>query len=230
LGAFLLGKPQSAFVPTSVLVTNLSVHFKWGREAYFIWVTTLDEGRPVQDAQVAGHDCSGKTLWAGQADAQGIVRVGKLPSQEALAECPYEGNLHHCDDKQIMAINRLNGGLFVTARLVDDFSFTHSSWDRGIEPWRFQLPLTNARETVIAHTILDRSLLRAGDIIHMKHLLREQTLHGFSRVPDDQLPNRVSIRPVGSEEKYTLPLHWEAAGSAENPWAIPRGPSSVATR
>jgi alpha-2-macroglobulin len=47
LGASLLGKPQSLFVPTSVLVTNLSVHFKWGRETSLIWVTTLDEGRPA---------------------------------------------------------------------------------------------------------------------------------------------------------------------------------------
>jgi hypothetical protein len=62
LGAFLLGKPQSAFIPTSVLVTNLSVHFKWGRQASLIWVTTLDEGRPGHDAQVAVHDCTGKTL------------------------------------------------------------------------------------------------------------------------------------------------------------------------
>jgi hypothetical protein len=30
LGASLLGKPQPLFVPTSILVTNLAVHFKWG--------------------------------------------------------------------------------------------------------------------------------------------------------------------------------------------------------
>jgi uncharacterized protein YfaS (alpha-2-macroglobulin family) len=223
LGAFLLGKPQSMFVPTAVLVTNLAVHFKWGREASLIWVTTLDQGRPVPEALVAVHDCAGKTLWSGQTDAQGIARVGKLPPRESLAECPYEGNLYHYDYRQTMAINRLDGGLFVTARLDDDFSFTHSSWDRGIEPWRFQLPLANEREAIIAQTILDRSLLRAGDTVHMKHLLREQTLHGFSLVPDEQVPNRVSIRHVGSEEKYELPLRWEAGGIAENTWAIPRG-------
>jgi hypothetical protein len=132
LGASLLGKPQSMFVPTSVLVTNLSVHFKWGREASLIWVTTLDEGRPVHEAQVAVHDCKGQTLWAGATDNQGIARVGMLPLQEALAACPYEGNLPHYDSQQTLAINRLDGGLFVTAALANDFSFAHSSWDRGI--------------------------------------------------------------------------------------------------
>jgi len=223
LGASLLSKPQSVFVPTSVLVTNLSVHFKWGREASLIWVTTLDEGRPVPDAQVAVHDCIGKILWSGQTDAQGIARVSKLPSQEALAECPYDGNLYHYDYKQAMAINRLDGGLFVIARLDNDFSFTHSSWNRGIEPWRFQLPLGDAREAIIAHTILDRSLLRAGETVHMKHILREQTLDGFALVSREQAPNRVSIRHVGSEEKYDLPLRWEAGTVAESTWAIPRG-------
>jgi hypothetical protein len=74
LGASLLGKPQSMFVPTAVLVTNLSVHVKWGREASLIWVTMLDEGRPVHEAQVAVHDCTGKTLWAGPTDARDRTR------------------------------------------------------------------------------------------------------------------------------------------------------------
>jgi uncharacterized protein YfaS (alpha-2-macroglobulin family) len=223
LGASLLGKPQSLFVPTSVLVTNLSVHFKWGRETSLIWVTTLDEGRPVPAVQVAVHDCTGKTLWGGQTDAQGLARVSKLPSQQSLVECPYDGNLHHYDYKQTMAINRLDGGLFVTARLADDFSFVHSSWDRGIEPWRFQLPFANESEAIIAHTILDRALLRAGDTVHMKHILREQTLGGLAEVPHDQVPNRLAIRHVGSDEQYELPLTWEARGIAENTWVIPNG-------
>ncbi|MGH8065828.1 MAG: alpha-2-macroglobulin family protein [Candidatus Entotheonellia bacterium] len=223
LGASLLGKPQTMFVPTSVLVTNLSVHLKWGREASLIWVTALDAGRPVADAQVAVHDCAGKMLWGGQTDAQGIARVGKLPSQEALAECPYNGNLYHHDYKQAMAINRLDGGLFVIAKLDNDFSFTHSSWDRGIEPWRFQLPLGNERGVISTHTILDRSLFRAGDTVHMKHILREQTLDGFALVPQEQAPNHLSIRHVGSEEKYALLLRWEAGGIAENTWTIPKG-------
>ena len=223
LGASLLGKPHSMFVPTSVLVTNLAVHFKWGGEASLIWVTTLDEGHPVPAAQVAVHDCQGTTLWAGPTDAQGIARVGRLPPQGSLAACPYEGNLQHYDSQQTLAINRLDRGLFVTATLADDFSFVHSSWDRGIEPWRFQLPLTDEREASITHTVLDRSLFRAGDMVHMKHILREQTLHGFSKGPDEQLPNRVSIRHVGSQEQYPLPLSWDAEGIAESSWAIPKG-------
>jgi alpha-2-macroglobulin len=223
LGAALLGKPQSMYVPTSVLVTNLSVHFKWGRETSLIWVTTLDEGRPVPGARVAVHDCQGKTLWGGRSDGQGIARVDILPPQESLAECPYEGNVFHSDYKQAMAINRLDGGLFVTAALADDFSFVHSSWDRGLEPWRFQLPSASDHDVIMVHTILDRPLFRAGDTVHLKHILRQQTLQGFSPVADAQHPSRVAIRHVGSDEKYEFPLRWDDVGVAEDTWTIPKG-------
>jgi alpha-2-macroglobulin len=56
----------------------------------------------------------------------------------------------------------------------------------------------------------------------MKHLLRQQTLRGFAGVSADQTPNRVSIRHVGSEEKYVMPLRWETGGIAESLWAIPK--------
>ncbi|HJX59806.1 MAG TPA: alpha-2-macroglobulin, partial [Thermodesulfobacteriota bacterium] len=57
LGSSLLGSPKPMFVPTAVLVTNLSVHFKWGRESSLVWVTTLDTGEPVKDAVVTVRDC-----------------------------------------------------------------------------------------------------------------------------------------------------------------------------
>jgi alpha-2-macroglobulin len=223
LGAALLGKPEPMYVPTSVLVTNLSVHFKWGRETSLIWVTTLDEGRPVPEARVAVHDCQGNTLWSGRTDGQGIARIDSLPSQASLAECPYGGNVFHFDYKQATAINRLAGGLFVTAALADDFSFVHSSWDRGLEPWRFQLPSASDDDAVTAHTVLDRSLFRAGDTVHLKHILRQRTLHGFASVADALRPNRAVVRHVGSDETYELSLHWDDVGVAENTWTIPKG-------
>jgi uncharacterized protein YfaS (alpha-2-macroglobulin family) len=223
LGASLLGKPRPLYVPTSVLVTNLAVHFKWGRETSLIWVTTLDAGQPVPDAGVAVHDCAGKTLWHGQTDTQGLARVNALPKPEALRHCPYEGELFHFDYRQTTAINRLDGGLLVTARLEDDFSFVHSSWNRGIELWRFQLPSSSDPDLIVAHTVFDRPLYRAGDVVHMKHVLRQQVLNGFALVPEAHHPRRLAVRHVGSEETYELPLSWNGQGSAESFWSIPKG-------
>ena len=49
----------------------------------------------------------------------------------------------------------LGGGLFVMAQTSDDMAFVHSSWDDGIEPWRFQLPYESYSGPYIAHTIFD---------------------------------------------------------------------------
>ena len=66
LGAALLGKRAPLYVAAGALVTNLSAHFKWGRESSLVFVTTLDKGEPVPNASVAIRDISGKDTMAGK--------------------------------------------------------------------------------------------------------------------------------------------------------------------
>ena len=99
LGESLLDKKAPMFVRTGVLVTNLGVHFKRGRENGLVWVTTLDRGKPVDGADVAVNDCNGVRLWAGRTDAQGLARVPRIDS----------------DPDKCAA----DMGLFVTARRAD---------------------------------------------------------------------------------------------------------------
>ena len=221
LGASLLDPPRPMFVPTAALVTNLSVHFKWGRESSLVWVTRLDTGEPVKGAAVTVRNCQEKVLWRGTTDANGIARIGiALPSPEDLPRCDYRADGR--DYSQMGALQSLWGGLFITARLSDDMSFVHSSWDEGIEPWRFQLPYGSDAGATMAHTIFDRTLLRAGETVHMKHLLRRHTMNGFSMVPAARMPNLVSIEHEGSGQKYEFPLTWSANGISETTWSIPK--------
>ncbi|MGH7962197.1 MAG: alpha-2-macroglobulin family protein, partial [Candidatus Binatia bacterium] len=224
LGAALLGKPQPMYVPTAALVTNLAVHFKWGRDASLIWVTTLDEARPVPGAWVAVQDCQGTVLWKGETDKQGMARVGPLPAEGALQRCSWPDAAfdNFYDFLQIQALRFLSGGLFITAQTASDVSFVHSSWNDGIESWRFEVPEENYAGPVVAHTVFDRSLFRAGETVHMKHLLRVQTLLGFSPASIEERPTLVSIRHTGSDEKYEFPVQWQGAGVAENTWPIPK--------
>ena len=207
LGAALLGAPKPMFVPTAVLATNLSVHFKWGLESSLVWVTALDTGKPVSQAAVVIRDCAGKSLWEGQSARDGVARTQGLPPR---------GKSLQCGD------HLLEGGLLVSAQLGDDMAFVHSSWNDGIEPWRFQLPTEYEASLITAHTIFDRTLLRAGETAHMKHLLRRHVSSGFSRVPDDQRPGTVVLTHAGSDQKYEIPLRWDPAGIAETAWKIPR--------
>ncbi len=220
LGTSLLGSPRPMYVPTAALVTNLSVHFKWGRESSLVWVTTLDTGDPVRDAAVTVKDCQEKVLWRGKTDVSGIARIREPLSSEGLPQCPRKVDGY--DSPQMGALQSLWGGLFITAQTAEDMSFVHSSWDEGIEPWRFQLPEESYLDPIIGHTIFDRTLLRAGETVHMKHILRQHTTKGFSMVPKTQMPYLVSIQHDGSEQKYEFPLNWDANGIAETTWPIPK--------
>ena len=183
LGSRLLAKPAPMYVPAAALVTNLSAHFKWGKASSLVWVTTLDKGEPVPGASVTLRDCAGKRLWEGKTDDRGLA---KIPS--AL---PSEDNLRRCSDKQEVeeytpALSGLRGGLFVFARAGQDLTFTHSSWNQGIEPWRFNVPTgTSAdRLSVLAHTVFDRTLFRAGEEVRMKHFVRQRSPRGLFIPPE----------------------------------------------
>lgn len=207
LGAALLGKPRPMFVSTTALVTNLSVHLKWGIESSLVWVTTLDKAKPVNNSSVQIRNCKGEVLWEGQTDPNGIARVDKLPDQNEIVRCSNDP---------------LDTGLFVTARLGEDLAFVHSSWDEGIEPWRFQLPMEYDDRLIAAHTVFDRTLLRAGETVHMKHFLRRHVSAGFAPFPEEKRPKTIIIQHVGSNQKYELAVQWDSSGIAESTWAIPK--------
>ncbi|MCV2361389.1 alpha-2-macroglobulin [Paucibacter sp. TC2R-5] len=213
LGRSLLDKDAAMYVRTGVLVTNLGVHFKWGRENSLVWVTTLDRGQPVPQADVVVNDCAGKPLWSGRSDAQGLAKI-------PLALVQPDWNDRRCVAER---------GFFITARKADadikkpgDMAFVFSNWNRGIENWRFGLPTSNGPEPdARAHTVLDRSLLRAGETVSMKHFFRLQTLQGLRLARPEQLPDRVKLTHQGSGEQISLPLTWPTARSSLSQWQIP---------
>ena len=212
LGNALLDQPAPMYVRTSALVTNLAVHVKVGRENGAVWVTTLDEGKPVANADVRISDCFGKELWRGRTGADGVAPVAR----QLDAQC---GNERWEE--------RLVDGLFVSARAPDrkgrpDMAFALTSWNDGIEPFRFNLPVdTDTVATMRAHTVFDRTLFRAGQTVAMKHLIRVETGKGLALPPARDLPNRVRIMHQGSGQEFRFPLAWRAEGSAETSFAIP---------
>jgi len=220
MGAHLLDPPAPLFIPAAALTTDMAAHFKWGREYSLVWVTSLEKGTPVAGAAVVIRDCKGKALWQGKTDRTGVALIKtRLPHPDEVSRCSGKVNYREAPH----ALSNLGGGLFVFARSGADMTFTHSSWDEGIEPWRFQLPTGgyNGEEGVVAHTILDRPLFRAGETAHMKHILRTHTSGGFALLPAAKLPDTLAIQHLGSDQTYRLPLRRHANGSAETDWKIP---------
>ena len=212
LGDALLAAKGPMYARTGALVTNLGVHFKRGRSSSLVWVTTLDRGRPVAGARVAVNDCKGQPVWTGSTDARGIAAIPR-------GFDPLWGDEKGCLSSE---------GWFVTARSgpagSEDLAFVFSHWNRGIEPWRFNLPHGEGTEPDRrAHTVFDRTLFRAGETVSMKHFLRVQTERGLALPPADQLPQTLRITHLNSGAEVRLPLAWPRGGrSAESQWAIPK--------
>ncbi|MBF8272996.1 MAG: alpha-2-macroglobulin [Magnetococcales bacterium] len=206
LGLALHGAAKPYHVQTAALVTNMAAHFFHGRESSLVWVTALDSGLPVPEAQVTVADCTGKMFAQGTTDKEGLLRIKQeLPPSFKLPECP--------------------GGeraFSIAARLGEDVTFVMSSWSQGIERWNFNLPGPHAEKPYLAHTVLDRSLLRGGETVHMKHWIRKHDRQGFSLLEKKSLPKKVTLRHAGGEAEYSLPLTWDDMGTAENRFEIPK--------
>jgi uncharacterized protein YfaS (alpha-2-macroglobulin family) len=201
LGAALLAKPKPMYVRTGALVTNMAVHFKSGRESGAVWVTSLDTAAPVADAAIRVSDCIGRELWRGSTGANGVASIPQ--NLQRGAKCADEAP-----------------AFFVSARKGNDLSFALSDWQNGIEPWRFNVQQGSAgEESVVAHTVFDRPLFRAGETVSMKHFVRMETQAGLAAV--SRAPARVRISHSASGTDVELPITFSARGTAHGSWKVP---------
>ena len=200
LGSALLATPKPMYVRAAALVTNLAVHLKSGKDNALVWVTALDSGKPVADAEVRISGCDGKSLWQGKTDSLGRALV-----DQALARPNCRGS----------------NFLFASARLNGDYSFVRSDWNEGIEPWRFGVETWGSTGDFKIHSILDRSLFRLGQTVSMKHIARSRNSKGFALPDLASLPTKLVIRHNESGTEFTQPVSWDAQGTAVNSWKVP---------
>ena len=204
LGAALLGHGGTRYVATGALVTDMGVHFQWGRGRSLAWVTHLADAKPVGGARIAVSDsCSGRLLATATTDATGRATIGDvLPVPADYGDCKYG-----------------QAPLMVSARSADDYSFTLTAWSKGITPGDFSLTMDRGDDRTAWHTIFDRTLFRAGETVHMKHVIRARTDAGFgpAALPKDPA---VVIRHLGSDQTYEIATTLGRDGIGETTWTI----------
>ncbi|WP_442678771.1 alpha-2-macroglobulin family protein [Sphingomonas sp. ASY06-1R] len=206
LGLALLGRPATRYVSAAALVTNMAVHFKWGRGTSLAWVTALDTGKPVADALISVTDsCNGRTLASAKTDRTGRLQIRNLPDPSTTDSCESDEG----------------APLIVVARKDGDLSFALTSWGEGIRPWNFDLPYGWSAPEPILHTIFDRTLLRAGETVHMKHVYRRQTLSGFRS--GGAVRGTLQLKHRGSDMQFDVPVTLDRAGIGESAWTPPKG-------
>jgi uncharacterized protein YfaS (alpha-2-macroglobulin family) len=223
LGESLLDRQAPMYVRTGVLVTNLAVHFKWAPVNSGAWVTTLDKGQPVPGAAVQVSDCRGRKVWSGRTDAHGFARI-----DQELPKIKWD----YCSEPGRGRWSGQSGrpdGYFVSARKTDaqgraDMAFVWSTWQEGIEAWRFNLNSSGGGDEIsreLFHTVMDRTLLRAGQTVSMKSHARRELLTGLAMVEASALPPTLRIEHEGSGAHFDFPLKWRAGRYAETVWKIP---------
>lgn len=160
---------------------------------------------PVANASVRVLDCAGDELFNGVTDDSGVLHIKEAVEQRycraSASDAFYASARIPADHAQ--------------ARGQADFSFVLSDWNRGIEPWRFNVPTgRGVIQDIVAHTVLDRDLFRAGEVVSMKHIMRAQTREGLLNPPADQLSTTLRITHEGSGQSIEQPLKWQSEGGS----------------
>lgn len=204
---FAEGEGKKMYVSSAALVTNLSPHFKWGKDTSLVWVTSLNTGLPEPGVQIKILDCQGNVRGAGITGKDGTMLFGNLN----FSEVPYCG------------YHELGSGLTVFAQKNDDISFTSSTWEKGIESWRYQLPqASTGYANYLESIVLDRTLFKKGETVHLKHVRRSFGNKGLQPADPKEYPSSVVIKHEGSGESFTTPLVWSFPGHAESEFKIPK--------
>lgn len=215
-------RQPTTYVRATTLVTNLSVHLKHGKEASALWVTDLKTGRPVPGAKVALADCKGDLQWQGSTSSKGLAIISKGLGEYIKNSC--------LDEENPWNASRYDKGFYALAQKGSDFTFTHSSWNRGITAWRFGVPATyeinikNPSQNVVMHGIYDRPLYRAGEEVYVKFLARKKSSSGF-QIPSKELaPDSIEVTdPIDGKKIYEGTMAWNAKeGEGLFIWKIPR--------
>ena len=106
---------------------------------------------------------------------------------------------------------------------VEDMAFTWSDWQRGIEPWRFNVPTSSeVQPDAGAHGVRPHPVAR-GRTVSMKHYCRLESRRGFDAPPGARAPDSSPMWAAASSLNATGGGAKPPPGglSAVNEFAIP---------
>ncbi len=157
------GEPRTR--ASVVQVTNLGITVKDSPQNTLVFVTRLDTGAPVANANVSIVQLDNKVFWRGRTGADGVVLAPNTPLRDP-------------DDWWQFAF-------IVTAEKDGDVAYTGSDWNEGISPWEFGtgVNLHEASPMLRGTVFSDRGVYRLGEEIHFKAILRQNTAAGVRLFP-----------------------------------------------
>jgi uncharacterized protein YfaS (alpha-2-macroglobulin family) len=190
--------PQS----TLLQVTNLGISVKDSPANTLVFVTRLDDGRPVSGARVTIRTLDNTVFWSGATDAAGLAMIPgtDLRDHERWYELRF----------------------IVTAEKDGDVAYLGSDWNEGLAPWEFGLSLNldEASPLLRGRVFSDRGVYKLGEEVHFKAILRSDTPDGMV-LPSSGEKAQIEVRDSQNQQvdKRTVTLsEW---GSADWVWKVP---------
>ena len=149
----------SRYPKAFIQVTELGISAKFSAENNLIWVTELQTGLPVQEAEVEIRDDFNKICWKGKTDEEGKAQTPgwkelKIRSKDKWSK-PQQ---------------------WVFVQKGKDLAFSSSEWGTGVYPYHFgiQYDWNPEPEKYQGYIFTERGIYRAGEKIHIKGIIRER--------------------------------------------------------
>lgn len=207
LGQSLLDRQASFYVRTAALVTNMAVHTKFNNKEAWVWVTDLKSTKVVPDALIHIFNAEGVELAKTKTDAKGLAYIKFATPM---------------DEWKASGLAPFYSGFFALAAKGEDFSFTHSQWNQGLENWRFQLGVAEQWKSLLGHAILDRTLFKPEETLSTKIVLRTPSAQGFELPAEKEWPTTLQLEHESELQEFKLPLKWNKLnGTSLIKWQLP---------
>jgi hypothetical protein len=148
-----------------VQVTNLGISVKDSPQNTAVFVTRLDNGAPVEGANVSIINVENKVFWRGRTGSDGVALATDTPLRDAE--------------------NWWKFAFIVTAEKDGDLAYVGSNWNEGISPWEFGtgINLNEASPMLRGSVFSDRGVYRLGEEVRFKAILRQNTPTGIRMLP-----------------------------------------------
>jgi len=166
-----------------MVVSRSNVVLKRTLDEVMVWVTDLQSGQPVNDAQVTLlTDTDYALSTGGRTDGDGISRA---------------------QFKQIDMWNTL----FAVVEQGDDIAVGSSQWTEGISSWEFGINSDYYAEGAEAIFYTDRPIYRPGQTVYYKGILRlDDDAHYFIPPPGSEVEILIQDSQGRELSKETMPL------------------------
>ena len=169
-------RKDGCWVSSTDNITDVGVTFKTSPDNILLWATSLQTGEPMPNLAVELRRNDNKILWTGSTDQDGLARAPGWKHLDVTAE--WGGPVLYA---------------FVSSAGGD--AVVSSSWNDGLEPWRFNLnyEYTPQREEFRSVLFTDRGIYRPGETVYIKGVVRQlkggiwslpQAVRGKVRISD----------------------------------------------